>query len=83
MKIKKVNLRKIKHLRKRERLSLNKMSELLGYESQNGYYYLESGRNKFSAETLAKVSDIFKVQIDELFFEEEIAEMAKGKTHSA
>lgn len=75
--IKKVNLKKIKLLRKKNKLSLQEMSEKLGYESQNGYYYLETGRNKFSAEAIAKVADIFQVPIESLFFEDKVAKMAK------
>lgn len=70
LKNKKVDLLKIKQLRKKLELSLEDMAKLLGYESVNGYYYLEIGRGKFSAETLARVADIFKVPINELFFEE-------------
>lgn len=76
-KVKKVDLEKIKNLRKQLDLSVEEMSNLLGYESLNGYYYLETGRSKFSAEALAKVADIFNVPIGTLFFEDEVAKMAK------
>lgn len=72
----KVNVEKIKRLRKEANISLDKMSELLGYDSPNGYYYLESGRSKFTAEKLASVSRILMIPIDELFFEDEITKMA-------
>ncbi|GGF83049.1 hypothetical protein GCM10010912_30220 [Paenibacillus albidus] len=68
--MKKVDLDKMKGLRKNSRLSLEEMALLLGYESANGYYYLEVGRGKFPAETLAKVAMIFNVSIEELFFED-------------
>ncbi|WP_339294383.1 helix-turn-helix transcriptional regulator [Paenibacillus sp. FSL W7-1279] len=74
--MKKVNLEKIKAHRKANELSLEDMSKLLGYESANGYYYLETGRGKFTAEALAKVADRFGVPIDELFFVDDITEMA-------
>ncbi|MCV9886273.1 helix-turn-helix transcriptional regulator [Metabacillus halosaccharovorans] len=80
MKNRKVDLLKIKKLRKQFELSLEDMAKLLGYESVNGYYYLEVGRGKFPAETLARVADIFKVPINELFFEEVITEMATKNT---
>lgn len=73
--MKKVDLEKIKGLRKIARLSLEEMAVQLGYESANGYYYLEVGRGKFPAETLAKVSVIFGVTIEELFFEDGVTEM--------
>jgi transcriptional regulator with XRE-family HTH domain len=76
---KKVDLKKIKFLRKRADFSLDEISKLLGYESPNGYYYLETGRSKFPAEALAKVADILGVQINELFFEDKIVKMAIEK----
>ncbi|MGN7167924.1 helix-turn-helix domain-containing protein [Paenibacillus cellulositrophicus] len=71
--MKRVNLEKIKNLRKKAGLSLEYMAKTLGYESPNGYYYLEIGRGKFPAETLAKVADEFKVPIDSLFFVDKVA----------
>lgn len=79
----KVNLEKIKRLRKQHGYSLDKMAELLGYESPNGYYYLEIGRGKFPAETLSKVAGIFGVPITELFFDHEIAETVTVDDQSA
>jgi transcriptional regulator with XRE-family HTH domain len=73
--MKRVDLKKIKDLRKSRGFSLEEMAIRLGYESANGYYYLEIGRGKFPAETLAKVAKIFEVEIDELFFEDEIADL--------
>lgn len=63
-----VDLDKIRKLRK-SKMSLETMAEKLGYQSPNGYFYLEKGRSKFSAETLAKVADILEVGIDELLVE--------------
>lgn len=74
--LKKVNLNKIKKLRKEKGISLEQMAHELGYESQNGYYYLEIGRSKISAEMLAQVAQILKVDINELFFEEKLAKLA-------
>ncbi|MBN8249985.1 helix-turn-helix domain-containing protein [Priestia flexa] len=66
----KVNLSKIKELRKQNKISLEEMSKILGYESINGYYSLETGRVKYPAETLAKTAKLFQVCISDLFFEE-------------
>lgn len=74
---KKVDLEKIKKLRKQAGLTIESMSTLLGYSSPNGYYYLEIGRSKFLAETLALVADILKVSISDLFFEHNITNLAK------
>lgn len=77
--MKKVNLKKIKELRKEAGLSLEYMAKLLGYESLNGYYYLEIGRGKFAAEALAKVADEFKVPIEELFFVDKVTDLATSQ----
>ncbi|MFC4618369.1 helix-turn-helix domain-containing protein [Camelliibacillus cellulosilyticus] len=61
-----VDLEKMRRLRK-EKMSLEEMSYLLGYNSPNGYYYLERGRTKISAEKLADVARILDVGIEELF----------------
>lgn len=74
--MKKVDLDRIKELRKKNRISIDEMSRRLGYESQNGYYYLEIGRNKFSAETLAMVAGILGVNINTLFFTENVTKSA-------
>lgn len=66
----KVDLKKLKQLRK-NRMSLGEMSLQLGYESPNGYYYLESGRSKIPADVLAQVSVILDVPIQDLFFDDE------------
>jgi DNA-binding XRE family transcriptional regulator len=72
----KVDLEKIKKLRKEKGISLERMAEILGYESPNGYYYLECGRGKFPAEALSKVANELGVPITELFFDIKVAKMA-------
>ena len=74
--MKRVDLDEIKKLRKDKGHSLEYMANLLGYESLNGYYYLEIGRGKFTAEALAKVADEFKVPIESLFFDDEVTKSA-------
>ncbi len=65
-----VDLQKLKALRK-SKMSLDQMSSHLGYQSPNGYYYLETGRSKITAETLAKVATILGVPIEEFFVEKD------------
>lgn len=74
---KKVDLEKIKHMRRRAHLTLEDMAGKLGYESLNGYYYLEKGRSKFPAETLSAVAEILDVSIEELFVD---SNEKRGKT---
>ncbi|HET7628150.1 MAG TPA: helix-turn-helix transcriptional regulator [Bacillales bacterium] len=66
---KKVDLKKIKQLRLKEELTLADIAYAIGYDSPNGYYYLERGRSQFTAEKLAEIADLFGVPIDELFVE--------------
>lgn len=72
----KVDTDKIKTIRKEANISVERMSELIGYDSPNGYYYLETGRIKFPAEKLALVARILNVPYESLFFEEKIAKSA-------
>lgn len=72
---KKVDLQKVKEKRKGKKLSIEKMSKALGYDSPNGYFYLESGKSKFPAEKLAMVSEILDVPIQKLFFEFKVTKM--------
>jgi transcriptional regulator with XRE-family HTH domain len=61
-----VDLNKLKKLRE-SKMSLQEMASRIGYQSANGYYYLECGRSKISAETLAKVATVLDISIQELF----------------
>ncbi|WP_342045955.1 helix-turn-helix domain-containing protein [Bacillus sp. OTU530] len=70
LKLKKVDLKKIKSLRRKSGISLQEMSNILGYRSPNGYYYLETGRCAFPADKLARVADVFNIGMSELFFED-------------
>ncbi|MFY4781554.1 helix-turn-helix domain-containing protein [Campylobacter jejuni] len=61
-----VDLKKMRRLRE-SKMSLQEMANRIGYQSANGYFYLECGRSKISAETLAKVATVLEVSISELF----------------
>ena len=78
----KVNLEKIKRLRKEKSISIEKMSQMVGYESPNGYYYIEKGRVKCPAETLSRIADVLGVPITELFFTKSVAKMATNENSS-
>ncbi|MCQ2009392.1 helix-turn-helix transcriptional regulator [Sporolactobacillus sp. STSJ-5] len=61
-----VDLNRMRQLRE-SKMSLQEMATRIGYQSANGYYYLECGRSKISAATLAKVAVVLDVPIQELF----------------
>ena len=71
----KVDLQKIKLARKRAGISLEEMANKLGYESPNGYFYLESGKSKFTAEKLAIVGQLLEIPISELFFKQKVTNL--------
>jgi len=62
-----VDIDKIKRMRKHSRITLQEMAARLGYKSPNGYYYLERGRSKFTAEMLATVAEILETSLEDLF----------------
>lgn len=71
----KVDLHKIKFSRKKAGISLEEMANHLGYDSPNGYFYLETGKSKFTAEKLAKVGEVLQIPINELFFKSKVTNL--------
>ena len=65
----KVDVEKIRRIRKSKRLTMTDMSERLGYESPTGYAHLEHGNARFPAAMLAEVADILEVSMEELMME--------------
>jgi len=63
----KIDLEKMKRLRKSKKISLDAMSRRLGYKSPNGYYYKESGRCAIDAEELPVIAEILGVSTSELY----------------
>ena len=61
------DLDKMKELRQRKHLTLMDMSEALGYESPNGYFYLEQGRIQIKANQLATIARVLEVDIQDLY----------------
>lgn len=76
-----VDINKIRALRKfKQNMSQNEMAERLGYNSIAGYSYLETGKARFDAETLAEVADILDVSIEELLTTNQEQETGTNKT---
>ena len=72
----KLDLKKIRKLRRGKDLSCKDMAEKLGYKSPNGYHYLESGRCQISAEQLAIISTILETHISDLYISNEVEKPA-------
>jgi transcriptional regulator with XRE-family HTH domain len=65
-----LDLEKIKHLRKKNKISLAEMATFLGYGSASGWYYVESGRCKAKPNHIPLIASKLNVQIIELYVEE-------------
>jgi transcriptional regulator with XRE-family HTH domain len=63
----KVDLHRIKILRVDKKITQKYMAEKLGYKSDIGYHYLETGRCQIKAEQLAIIADVLEVKIEELY----------------
>lgn len=68
--MRRVNLKKIRRLRKQKKLTQLYMAQKLGYESDVGYHYLETGRCKIKAEQLDVIASEFGVSTDDLYEDE-------------
>lgn len=64
----KIDLEKIKRLRKAKGISLEDMASALGYKSPTGYYYLEIGRCAIDANHLPIIAQMVGISdIRELY----------------
>lgn len=77
----KVNLEKIKRLRKSKKLSQGDMAKIVGFNSLYPYHRKESGIQDFTANELYAIANFFEVPI-EYFFENDVAKNAT-ETYSA
>lgn len=61
---------KIRRLRQRDSMTLQQLSELLGYSDHTHLSRIESGRKKPSTELVIQLSRVFSVTTDDLLFDE-------------
>lgn len=73
--MKKVNLHKVRNIRKNKGLSQEDMAKLLGLKSLYPYHRKESGTQKFTAEEIHAIAICFDLPI-EYFFDDELAKNA-------
>lgn len=62
-----VDLDKIKKLRKEKAITQNEMAKKLGYKTDVGYHYLETGRCQIDAVQLAIIAHILGVPVSHLY----------------
>ncbi len=65
-----VDLAKIRELRKAANLTQADLAKTLGYVSAVGYLYLEKGRCKISAAQLATIANTFGVPMTDLLIQD-------------
>lgn len=63
---------KLRKIRLEKGLTLLQMSKALGYSSPNAYARKEKGERRFTLDEVAIISNIFKLSIEEIFFDDEI-----------
>ena len=72
-----LNLGLLKQKRKDSGLSLQEMANLLGYTSPSSYLKLEDGKSDFKANHLPVICEKLKCELNELFFANDFADLAK------
>jgi len=65
-----VDLEKMKRLRKEKKISQTELAKKIGYKTGVGYHYIETGKRKVKAETLAKIAEILDVSVEDLYEKE-------------
>lgn len=67
---------KLKELRKRKKLSQEKLADVLGVSKQSVYKW-ERGINKPDTENLKKMANLFNMRVDDLLNDEPLSEIEK------
>lgn len=62
-----VDREKLKKLRKSKGLSIACVSKHLGFKSQQGYYYKETGVSEVTAVELGKLATLYGVSVESLY----------------
>lgn len=72
------NLREIRNNRD---ISALDMAEVLGLQTKAAYYKKESGSIKFSLEEAGLIARFLDMKIEDIFFDDEVAETETNETH--
>lgn len=67
-----VNLKLLKQLRQQNGLTLAEVSAHLGFKSQQGYFYKETGVRNISAGELGSLATLYGVSSDDLLESDEV-----------
>jgi len=64
---------KLRKIRNERNISAREMADLLGLKTEAAYYKKESGAIRFSIEEAKKIAQKLDMQIDEIFFADEVS----------
>ncbi|MGE7650539.1 helix-turn-helix transcriptional regulator [Peribacillus frigoritolerans] len=68
---------KLKELRESRGITQTFISKQLGFDSVSSYSMIEKGKRRLDVIKAKKLAEIFGVEIEELFFENNLAKTAK------
>ena len=71
---------KLRQVRKSKGITQTFMASKLGYKKASGYANIESGHRKLSLENAKKIAEILDMDINELFFDQELHEKSNKRT---
>jgi transcriptional regulator with XRE-family HTH domain len=73
-----VDLAKIKCLRKQKGLTQKELARLLGFKSQVGYHYIESGKHQMKIHHLATLAKLLGVRMEDLLIHDQSKPQTKA-----
>lgn len=65
----------LRRYRKEKGIPVAEMCQLLGLETESAYYKKETGFTKFSLIEAKKIANYFGLQIENIFFDDELSKM--------
>ena len=68
-----IDIKKLKSLRANKRLTQLEVAKALGYETALGYHHIESGKTTLRADQAYILSEMFNVEIKDLFFTQNVS----------
>lgn len=64
---------KLRHIRKEKSIKAKEMAGVLGLETEGAYYKKETGSVPFTLEEGRKISVLFEMPIEDIFFKDELS----------
>ena len=61
-----VNIKKLRKLREKNKYSITKISEIIGYQTPTSYWLIENGRRNISIPSLYNLSKLYDINVEDL-----------------